>query len=164
MKILVTWYSRTGTTARVALQAANRLREMGHRVTATAIEPAFDLPYPLWLALSFVPRSRFPLADNSTAVSDYDACLLACPKWTFSCPPLNTFLARRGRQLPPTGVLITCGGWDQERYLASLVARLRSLGVAVLGEVLVKRRDVEGGRFAETLMEFLQTCFPTEEP
>jgi hypothetical protein len=164
VKILVTWYSRTGTTARVAQQAAHRLREMGHRVTATAIEPAFDLPYPLWLALSFVPRSRFPLAATSIAVSDHDACLLASPKWTFSCPPLSTFLARYGRQLPPTGVLITCGGWDQERYLASLVARLRSLGVAILGEVLLKRREVEGGRFEETLMEFLAACFPKEGP
>jgi hypothetical protein len=163
VKILVTWYSRTGTTARVAQQAASRLREMGHHVTATAIEPAFDLPYPLWLVLSFIPRSRFPLAGAAIAVSDHDACLLAFPKWTFSCPPLNSFLARCGRQLPPTGVVITCGGWDQERYLASLVARLRSLGVAVRGEVLLKRRDVEAGRFDETLTELLETCFPREE-
>jgi hypothetical protein len=38
------------------------------------------------------------------------------------------------------------------------------LDVAVLGEVLLKRRDVEGGRFEETLVEFLETCFPGEGP
>lgn len=151
-------YSRTGTTAGAAALAAQALGAAGHAVTETRLEPRADLPYPLWLALSFAPRSRFPLRHPPPA-PDADACLLALPKWTFSCPPVNEFLARIGRSLPPTGLLVTCGGWDQARYTAALAQRLMVLGVPVLGTLILKRRDLEAGVAAPAIRSFVEGRF-----
>jgi hypothetical protein len=160
VRILAAWYSRTGTTARVIRQAVTCLAAMGHRVTEARIVPLFDVPYPLWLALSFVPRSRFPLSRNPLQVAGIDSCLLALPKWTLSCPPINTFLARHCPDLPPTALLVTCGGWDEARFLKNLAARLELLGAPVLGGLTVKRRDVEAGTSVSPVEGFLETCFP----
>lgn len=160
MKILLAWYSRSGTTERAAGLAAELLRDEGHRVTEFPIRPLWDLDYFLWLALSFYPGSRFPLQEELPRPSEFDACLLALPKWTLSCAPVNEFLAQRGRQLPPTAVLVTCGGWDQDRYLAELQDQLKALNVRVLGGLTLKRKRIDEGTLGGELAEFLRVSFP----
>jgi hypothetical protein len=161
MRIAVVWYSRTGTTARAARQAAALLQDAGHEAVELSIRPLAELPYPLWLALSFVPGSRFPLREPVPSVGSFGGCLLAVPKWTFSCPPVNGFLARC-EKLPPTAVLVTCGGWDQDRYLAALERRLVRCGVTVLGRIAIKRRRVEAGETPQVLKELLAAWFPPD--
>lgn len=162
MRILSAWYSRTGTTELLANEAATELRSLGHRVTAAPIVPSLDLPYPLWLFLSFWPGSRVPLRGAGGSAAGCEACLLSLPKWTFSCPPVNAFLARRAGELPPTAILLTCGGWDQERYLREIEGRMERLGVQVLGGQVFKRRDVEQQRVTDGLREFLRGLFPPD--
>ena len=162
MRIAIAWYSRTGTTARAVRESEAILEGFGHSLSECRILPRFDLPYPLWLALSFFPGSRFPVKSNAPQFAGVDACLLAVPKWTFSCPPLNGFLAG-GRKLPPTAVLVTCGGWDQERYLNALCARLARSGAAVLGGTALKRKRIEAGEGPAALETFLRRCFPPEK-
>ncbi len=159
MNILVVHYSRTGTTEAVARGAADFLEEKGHALTRVALQPQVDLPYPLWLALSFVPGSRFPLAATPDPAG-FAACLLALPKWTFACPPVNTFLAQLGGRLPPTALLVTCGGWDQDRYLAQLERRLQGLGVAVLGGLALRKKELDRDPQPQALRDLLGTCFP----
>jgi hypothetical protein len=160
-RILCLRYSRSGTTRRVAREAAARLRRAGYGVREAPLLPLLDLPYPLWLALSFLPGSRFPLASPPPPdLSGFDACLLALPKWTFSCPPANSLLARKALELPPTALVVTCGGWDQERYLRSLQKRLEGRGVPVLGALAIKRKAVESGHARRELDAFLGSCFP----
>jgi len=132
---------------------------MGHSVTEAALVPRWELPYPLWLGLSFLPGSRVRLRGEYPDPRGFDACLLALPKWTFSCPPVNGYLARFGACLPPSAVIVTCGGWDQERYLAALARDLEGIGVRVLGGWIVKRKRVEGNAFAEELQTFLDGAF-----
>jgi hypothetical protein len=156
VRVLLAWFSRTGTTAGVATAAHEHLVGRGHAVTEAPIVARWDLPYPLWLALSFVPGSRVRLRGEHLDPRGFDACLLALPKWTFSCPPVNGYLARVGPALPPTALLVTCGGWDQERYLGALERQLREMGVRVLGGWTVKRKAVEAHTFTADLEAFLQ--------
>lgn len=137
------------------------MAKAGHEVFRAALEPRLDLPYPLWLALSFLPGSRFPIRGNLPDPAAFDACLMALPKWTFSCPPVNSFLAAWGRRLPPTAVAITFGGWDEERYLAALQRRLRALGVPVLGGLAVKKKRIHHAEVQILLADFLLQCFGT---
>jgi len=161
LNILLAWCSRTGTTARVAAAARAGLEGLGHAVTEAPIVPRFDLPYPLWLALSFWPGSRVRLQGDYPDPGRFDACLLALPKWTFACPPVNGYLKRFGAGLPPTAVLVTCGGWDQERYREALQRDLGRRGVRVLAGWTVKRKAIEAGAFAEDLQGFLEAAFGT---
>lgn len=161
-RILCVHYSRTGTTRSLAEFSAHRLEELGHSVSEEPLRPRFDLPYPLWLALSFIPGSRAPLSPPLAEPATFDGCLLALPKWTFSCPPVNSFLSSRGASLPRTALLVTCGGWDQDRYLAALAHRIRSLGVPVAGTIALKRRLVCEGTTIARFSDFLAGCFPPE--
>jgi hypothetical protein len=136
--------------------------QAGHQVCETALEPRLDLPYPLWLALSFLPGFRFPLRQPVCDPGAFDACLLALPKWTFSCPPVNSFLAAQGRRLPPTAVAVTFGGWDEERYLAALQRRLAALGVPVLGGLAVKKSRLHETETQSRIAGFLRLCFRQE--
>ena len=160
MKCLLAWYSRTGTTERVAGWAGEILSRAGHDVSEEPIRPRRDLPYPLWLALSFVPGSRVPLAGDPPDPRPFDACVLALPKWTLSCPPANAFLARVAARLPPTALVVTCGGWDQDRYLRALESSLTRRGVSLRGGLALRRRDVESGAAEAALASFLAAAFP----
>jgi hypothetical protein len=161
MRILVAWYSRTGTTARVVEGARPILEGLGHEVAEARIVPRRDFPYPVWLALSFVPGARVPLAGRYPAPEAFDACLLVVPKWTFSCPPVNQYLARFRRRLPPAAVLLTYGGFDEARYLQALERQLWRAGVPLLGSTLLKRRRIEAGAFEADLRHFLVAAFPS---
>mgnify|MGYP005845678545 CR=1 FL=1 len=167
MRILLAWCSRTGTTAAAAARSRSFLEQRGHAVTEAPIVPRWDLPYPLWLVLSFVPGTRVPLApaDPDQGWPDprgFDRCLLALPKWTFSCPPVNEYLARFGPRLPPTALLVTCGGWDQDRYTEGLARRLQAGGATVLGTLALKRRRLEEGTAEAALGDFLLRAFPPD--
>ncbi len=155
MRILLVHYSRTGTTDRVSRFAAQQLARLGYRVVSHRIQPRLDLPYPLWLALSFLPGARVPLTGPAPAVHGFDALVLASPKWTAACPPVNGFLASVGFPLPPTAVLLTCGGWDEQRYLHALQERLRRRGGRTLGGLAVRRRTVDRGTFRPLVRTFL---------
>jgi hypothetical protein len=165
VKVLLAWCSRTGTTAAAAARSRSLLEEWGHCVAEAPLVPRWDLPYPVWLLLSFVPGCRVPLAPEDSAQGwpdprAFDRCLLALPKWTFSCPPVNEYLARFGPRLPPTALLVTCGGWDQDRYLGSLARRLQAGGVPVLGTLALRRRRLEEGTADGALGAFLLRAFP----
>lgn len=158
MRLLVVCYSKTHATATVAARAVESLREAGHSVVEHSIRPRIELPRPLWLALSFIPGSRVPLVEPVDP-ADFDACLLAFPKWTLSCPPVNAFLARRGTRLPATALLMTYGGWDETRYLRTMEHRLERMDVRLLGSVAVKRRDIGSEDTATRLDRFLRESF-----
>lgn len=160
MKVLVLWYSRTGTVERLARAAGDLLAAAGHDVSAARLEPQLEIPYWLWLAVSFVPGARFPLKGEPPEVAGFDACLLLTPKWTLACPVVNELLVLRGRELPPTAVAVACGGFDQERYTDELAGRLAGLGVPVLGRLALKKDHVLDGRADGALLGFLERCFP----
>lgn len=160
MRILLPWFSRTGTTRRLAAEARAVLEGLGHEVVEAPIVPRCNLPYPLWLLLSFVPGSRVPVQGESPDPGAFDGCLLALPKWTWACPPVNGYLERVGSRLPPTALLVTCGGWDQDRYLRALQGRLECMGISVRGGWVVKRRELEAETAGPRLERFLAGAFP----
>lgn len=160
MNLLIAWYSRTGTTLSVVPAIRQTLEAQGHEVTPARLRPRVDLPYPLWLLWSAVPGSRFPLRGPLPDPALFDGCLLALPKWTFSCPPVNEFLARIGRRLPPTALVVTCGGWGEAAFAAGLTRRLAALGVEPRGALALRRRAVERGDASAFLRAFLAKAFP----
>jgi hypothetical protein len=155
LHIDIFYYSRTGTTALAVDHAEEILKSSGHHTRRQRIVPRVSLPYVVWLALSFIPRVRVPIRQLSPMSDTADACLLALPKWTFSCPPINAFLRKYMLQLPPTVVLVTCGGWREHPYVKALARRLSESGVEVLGARAFKRRDINSGLAVEYISSLL---------
>jgi hypothetical protein len=145
LNIYIFYYSRTGTTALAVDRAEQILKSAGHHTRTCRIVPRVSLPYLVWLALSFIPRLCIPIKQPLLPPDSADACLLALPKWTFSCPPINAFLREYILRLPPTVVLVTFGGWREQPYLQALTRRLPEAGIDVLGARAFKRRDINSG-------------------
>lgn len=150
-KILIIYFSRTGVTAGLALEAAKVLDREGFSVQMEGLRPKLALPYPLWLLLSFFPGMKTGIKKLKANPASYDGLVLAFPKWTFACPPVEGFLARQGTRLPPTALLVSMGGWDGERYLYAYGGRLLMRGVKVVERLLFKRGDVTGAGRNEAL-------------
>lgn len=145
------YYSRTGTTARVADDLTARLDDpVVHR-----IRPRTERRYPNWLARSFVPGSRVPIEPVGTDLTDADALLLGSPKWTLSCPPVTEYVSRLEATDVPTGVFLTYGGFDERRYLNRLVERVADTGAEVAATLLVKRDTVGSPEYENALDEFV---------
>ena len=153
MSVLIAYFSWTGNTKTVAEKIKDLLKNK-HKVREVKIEPVKDLPYPLWLILSFIPESRVKIALTGE-IGDPDCLFLGTPKWTFSCPPVNSFLDMlewRG----DVYLFITCGGFDEVRYANSLRNKIENLGLKVKDVLIIKRKLIQEGRYGEIVSDFLK--------
>jgi hypothetical protein len=74
----------------------------------------------------------------------FDRICIGFPKWTFSCPPLNRYLATLPKLPLETslGLFMGFGGFDEDRYLRAIAARVSRKGRLVTS-LAVKRKLVE---------------------
>lgn len=149
---LVTYYSRTGTTAAVARTVTNRLSDPA----VERIRPTTSRGYPNWLARSFVPGSTVPIEPIEHHPRDYDVVFLGTPKWTLSCPPVSEYLDRVRFDGTGVGLFLTFGGFDEKRYARGLVERLRDEGAATVETLLVKRDRVGGNGYDADVDAFVE--------
>lgn len=149
-EMVLTYYSRTGTTATVAGELADRFEAP----TVQRIRPDRERRYWNWLARSFVPGSTVPIEGVETDLRDADALVLGTPKWTLSCPPVTEFVERASLDGVPTGLFLTYGGFDERRYVDRLVERVAAAGADVVATLLVKRDRVGSPGYHEALDEF----------
>jgi len=155
-RILVAYFSYTGDTRRIAEALSERLR-VSYDVETAEIVPTRKRSYLHWLAYSFVPNSEVDIVDAEIELSDYDAVLLGFPKWTFSCPPLNRFIHKlRNIDKPRFYLFMTCGGFDEQRFLDSLTDKLARMGCNVIESLTVKRKQIQRETYAESLDSFAQ--------
>jgi hypothetical protein len=153
-KLLVAYYSYTGNTKLIAQALAERLRD-SFEVEVVEIVPTRACCYLLWLAYSFVPGSEVDVGNPEMQLSPYDAVLLGFPKWTFSCPPLNRFIRRLGGLSKPRFYLfMTCGGFDEQRYLDSLTHKLTKMGCNIAGSLTIQRRQIQTETYGDSVESF----------
>jgi hypothetical protein len=137
--VVVAYYSRTGTTERVAIDLAEGVPD----VRTIEIEPRTERSYPNWLLRSFVPDSTVPIEPVPTDLSDARALFVGTPKWTLSCPPVSAFLEQLTAQDVPVGLFLTYGGFDERRYARRMSDRLERSGATVAARLLVKRDRID---------------------
>lgn len=147
---VVVYFSRTGTTRRVATDVADRLESPRVR----RIRPRTGRSYWNWLARSFVPGSTVPIEPVEADLRDARAVFLGTPKWTLSCPPVTEFVRQAAFGGVPVGLFVTYGGFDERRYARALVDRLDDRGADVRGALLVQRDAVGSERYADGLRAF----------
>ena len=150
-EVVLTYYSRTGTTARVAADLAARFAEPA----VQRIRPETERRYWNWLARSFVPGSTVPIGGVETDLREASMLVLGSPKWTLSCPPVTEFLERATLGGVPTALFLTYGGFDERRYMDRLVERVADTGADVVATLLVKRDRVASPGYGAALDEFV---------
>ena len=142
VKILVAYFSYTGNTRRVAQALSEKLRRSCD-VDLMEVVPTRKRRYLHWLAYSFVPDSEVEIENPPVELSAYDAVVLGFPKWTLSCPPLNKFIRKlRGVSVPKFFLFMTCGGFDEDRFLRGLTRKLAGMGCNIVESLKVRRRKI----------------------
>jgi NAD(P)H dehydrogenase (quinone) len=153
LRVLVAYYSWSGNTEKVAMRIAKDYG--GHDVSLRRISPVKDRGYRTWLLLSFIPGSRVAMKPLDVDMGAFDLLILGCPKWTFSCPPFNEFVATlRNHRGKKAAFFMTFGGFDEERYLASVLRKLARAGLDVRSHLAVSRKKVLSGEYTELVDEF----------
>jgi hypothetical protein len=153
-RLLVAYYSFTGNTRHIAQALAQRLLDFCD-VETVEIIPRRRRCYLHWLAYSFVPDSEVDIENPEMELSHYDVVLLGFPKWTFSCPPLNGFVRKlRSLNKPRFYLFMTCGGFDQQRFLDSFTHKLARIGCDVAGSLTIEREQIHGETYPESVDSF----------
>ncbi len=155
-RLLVAYYSYTGNTKRIAQVLADRLRNF-FDVEIVEILPTRRRWYLHWLAYSFVPDSEVEIENPEVELSQYDVVLLGFPKWTFSCPPLNRFVRKlRSLNKPRFYLFMTCGGFDEQRFLASFTCKLARMGCNITGSLAIERKQIHRETYRESVDSFVK--------
>lgn len=153
-RLLVAYFSYSGNTKRIAQALAERLRNTCN-VETVEITPTRKRSYLHWLAYSFVPDSEVEIENPEMELLRYDAVLLGFPKWTFSCPPLNRFIRKlKNLNKPRFYLFMTCGGFDEQRFLDSMTRKLTKMGCNILESLTVRRKQIQRETYSEAVDSF----------
>jgi hypothetical protein len=155
-RLLIAYFSYTGDTRRIA-QALSEKLQQSYDVEIAEIVPTRKRSYLHWLAYSFVPDSEVEIENLETELSRYDVVLLGFPKWTFSCPPLNRYIRKlRSLSKPRFYLFMTCGGFDEQRFLNNMTCKLTKMGCSIVESLTVKRKQIQSGTYAQSVDSFVR--------
>jgi hypothetical protein len=164
MRILLVYYSFTSSVESLARSIEACLLP-AHSVTTEEISPIKARSYWNWLLLSFIPGSSVAIASRPVDLDSFDRICIGFPKWTFSCPPLNRYLAELPRLRPQTrlGLFTSFGGFDEDRYLRELTARISRKG-RVAASLAVKRKLVNTPEYTSLIRQFCDALVDGQPP
>lgn len=152
MKILVAYYSRTGTTKVVAERIA---REIG-----ADVDEIVDLEERLG-PVNYMRAARAAKGLKTTEIryeknpEDYDVILIGTPIWWSNLPPApRTYLSSLNLSGKKVAFFITSQGEDRENVFSQL--RELTEGAEVLGTFGVLQKVVKSEDYSETLGTFLE--------
>ncbi len=151
MKSLVLYYSRTGTTAKVAhaLQAA-----MGAEIGVITC-PRYQSGWFRYLLAGYDSvKGRLPAINApDIAFDDYDLVILGSPIWTsYPALPLRSFLAKKPQLPERTALFFTCGGHSPPEKAVDCVNDL--LPVPLATSLAIAQEDVAEGRYIDAVDAF----------
>lgn len=139
----IAYFSWTGNTKSVVDVIVKELSPP-YNPRILPIQPKRNYPYFLWLISSFIPALGVSI---TCAPVTAPTVILAIPKWTVNCAPITTFLRKgyvRGKKV---FLVITYGGFDQDRYAESYRNKVSLASAGVKDVLLVKRRNIQEGNF-----------------
>lgn len=141
MKILIAYYSKWGSTKKLALTIKEKLEQQGHEITIEEIKAAKEHSFLKWFFMRFFiwETNINPLQIKN--VSTFDRICIGSPNWTVVSLPVARYLKEiKGLENKKVGIFYTSGGFPQEPYLelylpySTFISRIKNQG----GKVIVK--------------------------
>ena len=154
VNLRIVYFSFTSTVRTLAQAVTSKLKANA-QVTVCTIEPRTSRGYGGWLPRSFLPNWRVPIKPTTTDLEPYDLVCLGFPKWTFACPPVNQYIKlMKGCQGKKIALFMCHRGFDEKRYLGSMVRKVSKRGFLVVATLAVKQDVVREGAYEEALDSF----------
>lgn len=120
-RILVVFYSRTGTTRRIAQALSEALKCDLEEITESRPRTGF-LGY-IWSLVEARRKRPSIIAPKHHDVSSYDLVVIGTPVWAWSLSsPVRAYLTATASQLPEVAFFCTLGGRGSERTFAQMTA------------------------------------------
>jgi flavodoxin len=150
MKILIAYYSRTGTTKQACDELAAKLGADVEQITDTKSRSG---------VFGYLGGGRDAVKKHATVIgplkydpSQYDLVVVATPVWGAHVPPaIRTYLQQAKGTIKKAAFLCTMGGSGD----AGTYADMKELtGLDPVATLTLKTREVKGGQHAAKLQEF----------
>jgi len=162
-RILIVYYSRTGTTRAVAELLAAQLQCDIEEVTELTNRTG---------ARGYLQSAREAMFKRCAVIhppvknpAHYDLVVIGTPVWAWSvASPVSGYVVTNKARLPPVAFFCTLGNAGAERVFTQL---RRLTGKSALGQVAFKTGEVAQGRHALPLAAFakaMQTAASAKEP
>jgi len=153
MKILIAYYSRTGTTKAVAEHLAQQL--------GADVDEIVDLQERLG-PVNYMRAARAAKGLKTTEIQyeknpeDYDVIVIGTPIWWNNLPPApRTYLSSFDLRGKKVAFFITSQSEERENVFSQL--RELTIGADVLGTFGVLQKVVKSEDYSEALATFLET-------
>lgn len=153
MKTLIVYYSRTGTTAKIAQSLASALEADVVEIKCARYRPGW-LRY-LRAGYDSVRGIMPPIDVQRIQPLNYDLIVLGAPIWTsYPAVPLRSFLALDTDLPSRIALFLTYGGHSPPSKAITLVADLLPVGIEAT--LSVQQEDVDGRGFPAVTESFLK--------
>jgi len=151
-KILVVFYSRSGTTRKIAEALAAELKCDVEEIVATDSRAGF-----IGIMRSLIEAIRqrpAQIAATKREPSSYDLVMIGTPVWAWSISsPVRAFLMQNAQKLPQVAFFCTQGSRGDE----STFAQMRGVtGKAPRATAAFRMQDVLAGSFHQQLGDFVR--------
>jgi len=150
MKALVVFYSRTGTTEKIAEEIAKRLKIDIERILDVKSRSGLLG----WLRSGREAKKKMEAAIIPTRINpaDYPCVIIGTPVWASSMSsPIRTYLSRNKAKFKKLAFFCTCGGSGTK----ALKEMEDLCGKPVLALLEVKTNEVKSGKYDDKIKEFI---------
>lgn len=156
MRTLVTYYSYTGTTDKVAKIYAGLLSKKGE-VLVQRLKPKQEITTFLGQCRAAFAKKRAELNENIVFdAKGYDLLLLGSPVWAFApTPAVNTYLDKiSGMEGKKAIILLTSGsGAGVKNCFKNIRSVLESKGASKINEINIPNAKMNDENFIISLLE-----------
>lgn len=152
MKTLVVYYSRTGTTKKIAEMLAEKLGADTEEIRDTVNRQGIK---------GYLMSGRDAMKKNLTKLEaskfnpkEYDLVIIGTPIWGWNLSvPVRTYVTENKDQFPKVAFFCTMGGSGDDKAFAEMEKITGRKPLATLG---LKTREVVKNDFSEKLEEFVE--------
>ena len=156
MKMLITYYSFSGNTDKVANIFADVLKKRGE-VVLQRLKPADEIKnFALQCKAAFMGKRAVLEGDPQFDLGQYDLLLIGSPVWAFApTPPINSYLDKlSGLNGKRAVIFLTSGsGTGVGRCFKNIRKILESKGAAKVDEVNIPDRKQNDAEFIVSSLE-----------
>jgi len=149
MKSLVSYYSRTGHTKKVAELLAEQLSADLEAISVATEKNVGTLAMQAFLSL------KAKIAQTTKDPASYDLVLVGSPVWGGRMSsPIRTYLAQNKHKFARVALFCTHGNLDSEGSVKMLQSMERLVGKESASMLDVSQNDMESGAYIEKVKQF----------
>lgn len=150
-KILVTYYSRTGTTRKIGEELAEKLKADKEEIIDT--KDRSGVKGYITAGRDAMKKTLTEIKKTESNLAEYDLVLIGTPIWAWNVStPVRTFLAQNCNWIQKTAFFCTMGGSGDMKAFDEMISICGKRPTATLS---LTTKDVKKNRYAERLDAFV---------